>query len=161
MERCRTAACNLVLTNISPQCHLPEIRTRDSHAVLRRSLTILQETSMSDPGSRVMELTTSKRPEEVCRLCVTTFSFRVCPLLSSQITSGCGNHPCDLQVRPMPWPTWPSRKTSDSSLWAIEEKANKLWQTGNTMFSSQTVSSVKIWPRFIYTHSLSFSLNCW
>lgn len=91
-----------VLTNIDPGGHLPEIRTRDSHAVLMRLLIILQETSVFDPGSRVMELTTSKRPGGVSVVCVTTFSFRVCPLLSSQIISGSGNHPCDLQVRPMP-----------------------------------------------------------
>lgn len=102
MERQQTVAYQLVLTAIDPGGHSPEIRTRDSHTALSRLLTTLQETSLSDPGSRFMELTTSKMPEEVLLVWVVTFSFRVCPLLFSQTTLGAGNHPCDLQERPMP-----------------------------------------------------------
>jgi len=102
MDRQWTATYQLVLTAIDSGGHSPEIRTRDSHMALSRLLTTLQETSLSDPGSRVIELTTSKTPEEVFMAWVVTFSFRVCPVLFSQTIWGSGNHPCDLQVRLMP-----------------------------------------------------------
>lgn len=154
MERQRTAAYQAVLTATDPGGHSPEIRTWDSHIALSRLLTTLQETALSDPGSRIMELTTSKTPEDVFVVWVVTSSFRVCPLLFSQTTSVSANHPCDLQVRPMPWPTGPFRKTEDSSHLAIEQQTNKLQQTGDELFSHQTVHGGKVFPRFIYKHSV-------
>ena len=92
----------LILQGGDYKDHPPEIRTLDSLIVFRALLTILQETSMSDPGFRLMEVMTLYRPAGIIVISVVGSSFRTCPWPSSQITSGLGNHPAAWQVRPMP-----------------------------------------------------------
>lgn len=92
------------------RAHPPAIRTRDSLVVFSRLWTILQETSMSEPGFRFMEVMTLYRPAGIIVIFVVDSSFRTCPWPSNQITSGLGNHPAVWQVRPMPCFAWLLRK---------------------------------------------------